>query len=181
MRIHHYIISLFAGSLLLSSCGEATKWGKYTSKEGGFTVNMPLNPKKWTKREMTIFGKRETHYITWKPSSTALDKFKLFEVSYTDANGAIPRDSLRLSALLDSGINLRKKDFTEADIEAQPIELNGYPGRAFIYDQPRGSTVAIVKICIVNNRKYDLTVVAKKNYPTNEEINTFFNSFQIFN
>lgn len=165
--------------LLLASCGEDTSWTKYTSNEGRFSINMPAHPRKWDKKEVTVFGKQTTHYITWKPSSFALDKFKLFEVSYTDASVPLSSDSAHLNMLLDSGINMRKKDFTEMDIDSQPIELNGHPGRAFIYNPPRGTTLAIVKECIVGNRKYDLTVVAKQNYPTNEELNNFFNSFQI--
>ena len=81
--------------------------------------------------------------------------------------------------MLDSTVNMRKKDFTERDFPSEAIELNGYPGRAFIYDMPSNNTVAIVKECFVNSRKYDLMVVAKKDQGTNEEVSNFFNSFQV--
>jgi hypothetical protein len=181
MRTRIKLIISGISFFLLSSCGDdgSNTWTKYTSSEGNFTISMPAHPKKWDKKEVTVFGKQTTHYITWKPTSFSLDKFKLFEVSYTDAPVRIGTDSARIGALLDSGINLRKKDFTEAEIESQVIELNGHPGRAFIYNPPRGTTIAIVKECIVGNRKYDLTAVAKQNYPTNAELNNFFNSFQV--
>jgi len=81
--------------------------------------------------------------------------------------------------MLDSSISMRKKDFTDKDFPSQAIELNGFPGRAFIFDMPSNNTIAIVKECFVNNRRYDLTVVAKRDQGTNVEIANFFNSFQI--
>ena len=175
------LLSAIVFTLVFSSCGEdsSNTMSKYTSNEGRFSINMPAHPKKWDKKEVTVFGKQTTHYITWKPSSFALDKFKLFEVSYTDGPANLSYDTGRLNMYLDSGINMRKKDFTETELESQAIELNGHPGRAFIYNPPRGTTIAIVKVCIVGNRKYDLTAVAKQNYPTNAELNNFFNSFLV--
>jgi len=94
---------------------------------------------------------------------------------YTDCPARYTADSLSLNTMLDSAINMRKKDFTENEIKSEVIELNGYPGRSFIYDN--GSSTAIVKMCIVNNKKYDLTVVTNKNYATNTEVSSFFDSF----
>jgi len=166
---------------LISSCGDKNnEWAKYVSKDGGFSVYMPTPVTRSDKMEVTAFGKQMTHFITWKPSSFAIAKFKLFQVSYTNCPEVFTRDSLKRNQSLDSAINMRKSDFTELrDIEAVPIELNGYPGRCFIYEERNGNTLVIVKICIVNNKKYDITVVAKKDYPTNTEISNFFNSFQV--
>jgi hypothetical protein len=180
MRIFFFFIFICPYLLLLSCRENNSKWAKYTSKDGAFSIYMPADIVRSEKTEVTAFGKQVTHFVTWKPSSFAIDKFKLFQVSYTDCPSRFIGDSNRLNTSLDSSINLRKNDFTELkDIDAQSISLNGYPGRAFIYDESKMSTFAIVKECISNNRKYDLTVVAKKDYPTNAEINNFFNSFLI--
>ncbi len=168
-------VSFLMVSFMISSCNNTTKWAEYTSKEGSFSVFMPADVKKTDKK----YGKQVIHFVTWKPSSFALDKFKLFEVSYTDVPGAVGADTARLNILLDTSISNRKKDFTDLDVDAQPIVLNGYPGRAFIFQQSRGSTVTIVKECIVGNKRYDLTVISKKDYPTNIEMNKFFNSFHV--
>ena len=158
------------------SCSDDNEaWGKYTSTQGAFSVTMPIHVKKLDKKEATVFGTQVTHFITWRPSTFAIDKFKLFQVSYTDCPTRVCMDSTLLNAALDSGIALRKKDFTDNDIQSETIELNGYPGRSFIFDN--NNSIAIVKECIVNNKKYDLTVVTKKNYATNTEISDFFNSF----
>lgn len=173
-----FILNLFIASvfLMFASCSqEAAKWKEFTSNEGGFSINMPNPVKKSQKKMETAFGNQMVYFYTWAPPGTSIDKFKLFEISYTNCPTA---DSSRMEALLDKSIDLRKKDFSENDIPSQNIELNGYPGRAFIYDEARGNTLVIVKQCIANGKKYDLTVVAKKNYGTNNEINDFFNSFQ---
>ena len=162
--------------MFLASCSQETaKWSEFTSNEGGFSINMPNPVKKSQKKMETAFGKQMAYFYTWQPPGTAIDKFKLFEVSYTSCPAA---DSSRIEEMLDKAIEIRKKDFSESDIPAQNIELNGYPGRAFIYDEARGNTLVIVKLCIANSKLYDLVVIAKKNYGTNNEVNDFFNSFQ---
>jgi hypothetical protein len=168
-----------AGSLLfmMASCSQDSEtWSKYSSTDGGFSVTMPGNPVKSEKTVATAFGKQVVHFISWKPTAFAIDKFKLFEVSYTNAPARASSDSMSINAALDSCINIRKKDFTEADIVSEAIELNGYPARSFIYES--GNSIATVKECIVNNKLYDLTVISKKNYATNAESGNFFNSFQ---
>jgi hypothetical protein len=165
--------------MFLSSCSqEETKWSEFTSNEGKFTINMPSPTKKSEKVVETPFGSQKVYFYSWQPPGYAIDKFKLFEVSYTSVPARIANDSELIEEMLDKSIELRKKDFAETDIPAQNIELNGYPGRAFIYNESKGSTLVIVKQCIVNGKRYDLTVVAKKNYGTNKEVSDFFNSFQ---
>jgi len=166
---------------VLSSCGaEHNAWSVESVADGGFTINIPTPIEKTQKTEVTPFGKQVRHFVRWKPSSFAIDKFKLFEVSYTNCNPAAIADSSNLNIMLDSAIEMRKRDFSEVDIlESQAIELNGYPGRAFFYDAPKGNTMVTVKICIAGNRLYDLVVIAKKNYSTNTEASTFFNSFKL--
>src|SRR4051812_36080356 len=97
---------IITGSMLLGifSCKDATRWGQYTSKEGAFAVEMPTNIVKTDKK----IGKEMTHFTTWKPSSFALNMFKLFQVSYSDCAGCSTTDSAKLNALLEAGISLRK-------------------------------------------------------------------------
>jgi len=181
MRSIINFIGLLSFLIVLSSCSSNNEaWTKQNVPEGNFSINMPSEVKKTEKKEVTAFGTQVTHFITWKPSSFAIDKFKLFQVSYTDCPANIAADSNLLNVMLDSAIDMRKKDFTESEIiESQSIEINGYPGRAFFYDAPKGNTIVTVKICITGNKLYDLVVISKKNYSTNNEMNNFFNSFVV--
>lgn len=166
--------------IAVTSCGTNKKeWTTITSGDGGFSILMPPNTVKKDKMEVTSFGKQMIHFISWKPSNFSIDKFKLFEISYTACPDRFITDSIMREVMLDSSISMRKKDFTDKDFPSQAIELNGFPGRAFIFDMPSNNTIAIVKECFVNNRRYDLTVVAKRDQGTNVEIANFFNSFQI--
>ena len=163
------------------SCGNGstTKWTTYTSADGGFTINMPNETKTSEQVLPTPFGKQTVHFIMWKPSSLTIDKFKLFQISYTACPSRVVTDSSGTQNVLDSSINQRVKDFADVDVDIENISVNGYPGRAFIFDQPDFSTIAVVKECIVNNKIYDLTVIMKRNYATNEEVSNFFNSFKV--
>lgn len=175
MRSAIYLTLFVAFSTIFFSCKDETPWAQYTSKEAGFTVFMPAGPKKSDHKN----GKMTMHSVTWKPETFALDKFKLFEVSYTDYPSFVASDSNKVNALLDTAISYRKRDFTELDVDHQPITINGYPGRAFMLQPDRGNTITIVKQCLVGNRVYELCVIAKKDYPVNNELNRFFNSFQV--
>ncbi len=182
MRKFIHLVSIGLCILLLPACSEEkfSSWSRYTSQSGAFSIEMPPHPKTVDKTEATVFGKQVVHYVTWKPGTFALDKFKMFQVSYTDCPQRFTSDSTTLNAALDSSINHRKTDFTEIDdIVSQPIQLNGYKGRTFIYSREGDNTVTIVKEYIIQNKKYDLTAIVKKNYNTSAEINTFFNSFQV--
>lgn len=178
MRSVYSLLAVAICSIVLFSCGGGSNsWSLYTSGEGGFSVNMPGKPEKTDKVILTAFGKQKVNFITWKPSALAIDKFKLFQVSFTNCPPQYANDTVMRDYMLDSCIRMRKKDFTEkVDFPAETIELNGYPGRAFIFDGQ--GTIAIVKECIVNGRLYDLTVIAKSEQGTNPEIAQFFNSFQ---
>lgn len=162
---------------LFTSCGNSdAEWQQYTSGEGGFSVSMPGKVEKTEKVEVTAFGKQKVHFITWKPSALAINKFKLFQVSYTDCPPRFSSDSVMMDFMLDSCIRMRQRDFSEKDFPSQHVELNGYPGRAFIFEAK--DDITIVKQCITNGRKYDLTVIAKGGQGTNPEVSQFFNSFQ---
>ena len=172
---------LIAGAFifLCTSCSEHhNEWSKYQDR--AFSIRMPVKPVVTDKVEITPFGKQNVRHVTWKPATLELNKFKLFQVSYTDCPARYVADSMKTNGTLDSSINLRKKDFTETEILSEPIEINGYPGRAFIYDPARDNVITIVKQVIAANKIFDLTVIAKRDYPTNTEINTFFNSFTVF-
>ncbi len=174
------MIILMAAAGLFQSCGGGggTQWTTYTSADGGFSVEMPDESKPSEQVLPTPFGKQIVHFVAWKPSSLTIDKFRLFQVSYTACPSRVVTDSTGTQSALDSSINLRVKDFADIETEIEPVSVNGYPGRAFIFDLPENSTIAVVKECIVNNKIYDLTVVMKRNYATNAEVNRFFNSFK---
>ncbi len=184
LQIHYFmrptLLSLFA-IIMLSSCfGEKTKWEIQHVPEGNFSIKMPTPVEKDKKMETTAFGKQNRYFVRWKPSSVAIDKFKLFEVSYTNVPPSIIDDSEQLSTMLEVAVELRKKDFSEVDyIESHSIEIDGHPGKAFFYDAPKGNTLTSVKMCVADGKLYDLVVIAKKNYSINQEMSDFFDSFVI--
>jgi hypothetical protein len=174
------VFFLVASSSLVS-CGNNNdnKWEVYKSGDGGFSINMPAKPEKSEKVEVTPFGKQKVHFITWRPGAMSIDKFKLFQVSYTDCPDRFFLDTFTLLKVMDSSIKLRKVDFSEKEFKDETIDFNGYPAKAFIFDEDKNNEIVMVKQFYTNHRRYDLCVVVKRNQGTNNEVNEFFNSFTI--
>lgn len=59
----------------------------------------------------------------------------------------------------------------------ESIELNGYPGVHF--KGTSGFYFVIFKIFVVDGNQYQLAMLQTKRYPTDEEANAFFNSFEL--
>lgn len=167
--------------LSLSSCLSGVKkdWKTYTSAEGAFTISTLGDFEKTTVNELTPYGKQPVHYLKWKPSSFSISKIKLIQVTYTDCPAKYIVDSNFRNVMLDSAIKMRARDFSDTYETFQNIELNTYPGRTFVFDVPTSNSIAIVKLCVVNNRKYDLTMVVSRDQGSNDEQSTFFNSFSV--
>lgn len=170
-------ILLLCFGLVACKNNNKNEWAIYSSGPGAFSVNMPVKPELTQKTEVTPFGKQVVHFVTWRPSAVSISKFKLFQVSYTDCPPAIVADTIMTQVMLDSSIKMAKQEFSEKDFPVESIDLNGYPGRAFIFEA-KGNTVVIVKQCITNNRKYELTCITRGNIGTNPEVASFFDSFQ---
>ncbi len=178
MRSIAKIVFVILPVVMFSSCHRNNvPWEKFASAPGAFNITIPAPVKTMDKKGLSIFGKNTpTHISYWEPSAFTIDKFKRFEVSYTDIPANISRDSLSMAMILDSAIVTRRRDFTDMEPLIQNIELNGYPGRAFFFDGG-GNALLNVKVCIANDRLYEFMVVSKKNYATNNEVSTFYNSF----
>jgi len=165
--------------MLVISCSPSGKSVKYASNADGFSVYFPATPKTSVKQDLTTFGKQAVHYVTWKPGTFDINKLKLLQVSYTDCPRSASADSVRLNITLDSSINMIKREYTELEVRSEAITIEGYPGRAFIFQSEKENSTTIVKQLLANNRIYTLTAVAKKDYPTNDELNKFFDTFLI--
>lgn len=168
---------LLCMSVMACKSQNNNQWSVFTSGPGAFSVNLPGKPELTQKTEVTPFGKQVVHFVTWKPSAVSISKFKLFQIAYTDCPQSIIADTIMTQVMLDSSIKMSKSEFSDKDFTVSNIELNGYPGRAFIYEA-KGNTVVIVKQCITNNRRYELTCITRGNMGTNPEVANFFDSFQ---
>jgi hypothetical protein len=173
-----HFLSLIVISLIiltLPACSKKDrKWVKYTAGDGSFSIKMPENYTVSEEKENTIFGKQVVHYVSWKPSALSLDIFKSFQVKYTDCPQGMPADTVLNRYIAD-----RIKAFDEVKVEPQSIHIGHYPAREVIYDPPSDIVIIIVKECVADNRLYDISVIAKRNFPTNVESGIFLNSFQV--
>ncbi len=174
-----FIAILVVAALLFSSCHPSSRSERYSSNADGFSVYFPAKPVTAVKQERTIFGMQAVHYVTWKPGTFDINKLKLLQVSFTDCPRSASADSMRIAVTLDSSINMLMRDYSEFDIESHEISMDGYPGRSFIFLDDKENSSTVVRQILTNNKIYTLTAVSKKDYPANDELNSFFDKFQI--
>jgi len=179
MRALHSFLAILAASVLLFSCHPTVKSERYSSNADGFSAYFPAKPVTTVKQEKTIFGTQAVHYVTWKPGTFDINKLKLLQVTFTDCPRSAAADSMRTAITLDSSMNLLKRDYSEFEIETHEVSMDGYPGRSFIYLDEKENSNTVVRQILANNKIYTLTAVTKKDYPANDELNSFFDKFQI--
>ncbi|HEX7999862.1 MAG TPA: hypothetical protein VF528_15855 [Pyrinomonadaceae bacterium] len=142
-------------------------WIRYSSNEGRFSVLLPVQPKVTSQPVDTAAGKLINNVIFSQTTMAA------YAVSYADypQNNADPQqvlDSVRSGAITGIKGTL---------ISGKNIMHKGYPGREF-----QASTEGALytsRIFLVNNRLYQMVVVAPANKSSADDINKFLTSFDL--
>ena len=147
-------------------------WQIYVSEEGGFSVDLPMQPTDET--ESIELGGTEFNWKVIEARNLQSPDDDSYAVAYTD----VSPDDLQQGAdqLLDRvGKNLIKKIQPQEIIESgKEIFLNSNPGRSFVVTTKEGE-IAAIHFFLVNQRLYG--VGARAEDITN--LSRFLNSFQI--
>jgi hypothetical protein len=142
-------------------------WIRYTSNEGRFSVLLPVQPKVSSQPVDTAAGKLINNVVLAQTTSAA------FAVSYADypQNNADPQEVL--DSVRSGAINGIKGTL----ISGKNIMHKGFPGREF-----QASTEGALytsRIFLVNNRLYQMVVVAPASQTNAINANRFLTSFDL--
>lgn len=156
-----------AAALLTHGAQDTGEWIKYSSEAGRFSILMPVQPKVQEQPVKTAAGELTNHVFLALKGSAA------FAISYAD----YPQNDADPQKVLD---NVRQGAITGIKgtlISGSNITHKGYPGREF-----QASTEGALytsRIFLVNNRLYQMVVVAPAGSLTTAEISKYLTSFNL--
>jgi hypothetical protein len=150
------------------------QWEQFSSREGGFTVLMPVKPIE--KRQAT---NSENLPIEANQFTASLEEGKVtYSVSYTN----FPSEFAQFppNILLDSLSSRFTTDKRLKLLNQQDISLDRHPGKEFKLETP-GETIVIYRAYLVEQRLYQLIAEIPKARETalSSETERFLGSFQL--
>lgn len=186
MRIRILLVSLLVGLLVsgylvvqpvqaeqLVQVGQL-QWEQFSSREGGFSVLMPVKPTQ--KKQATNSGSLplEANQFT-----ASLEEGKItYSVSYTN----FPNEFAQLppNVLLDSLSSRFTSDSRLKVLSQQDIRLGRYSGKEFKLETP-GATIVKYRVYLVEQRLYQLIAEVPKDRESTLSSDTerFMSSFQL--
>ena len=167
------VATLLAISVLLSSCGRNKEWSTFTSEAGGFSISMPGLPEEESQLTATEYGTTEAH--TFIAEDAGFGYSAIYADYPNNLIQAYPAD------VILGGISFGVISQSAGELlSSAEITFNDYPGKALDIASPVGDSVLMVRLYLVGNRIYQLSVVSVSARINDENVNRFFDSFRLF-
>lgn len=167
---------LLIGALMLAACnGEQPAVEAFASEAGQFTIAAPAPFEETQQSVETPVGPVEIHTFTAEAEDTA------YVVAYSDYPPEIVNQT-DPQVLLDSSRDGAVNNLGGTLISEEVIDLEGNPGRSLVIsataNQDQTATINS-RIYLVDNRLYQVLVVAPEGTSTPEASETFLDSFDL--
>lgn len=154
---------------------EEPKAEVFTAKEYGFSVNFYETPVQDSQDVPTLVGNLEM--ITFMHDATD----HVYFVAISDMPAEMVEEADK-DEMLDGGVDGMLEQFTNVNIiKREAIEIDGFPGRVV---EAEGTTSGMdvynkAHIFLVENRLYQVYVLAEKAVADKDKIDTFIESFKL--
>ncbi|MEK6256075.1 MAG: hypothetical protein N2C13_02000 [Chloroflexota bacterium] len=166
------IIAALSAVALLSSCAEQVGWREFTSQAGGFSIMMPGDPDEQSQLTATEFGTTEA--VTFIVDNPGAGYSAIYANYPTGLIQAYP-----VGVILD-GISFGVVTQSEGElVRNSTITFDGYEGRELEIAAPIGESILRVRIYLIGNRVYQISVVTSAVRQSSEDTVRFFDSFKL--
>ena len=169
-----FIVTLSGGLALLNV--SRPNWQEYRSQAGRYSVLMPGKPKEQTQSVNSAVGTLDMHIASYEDRSGA------YLIMYTD----YPADLVNLDradAMLDGGARGAVENVNGNLIQQQDFPLGNIPGREIEFNAPaqgaQPATRVKVRYFLVNNRMYQVMVVAQQSQGLPVDTQKYLDSFKL--
>jgi hypothetical protein len=146
-------------------------WKEVASRQGRFRVLFPGSPRLHQRTMASPVGPvDDTAYLLDTPDRSVM-------VSFADFTGYARKDA-DLMGIIQDGRDAVRKHLRGAVVRDRDIKLNGNPGKE-VAIQTANQGTAYFRWYAVNRRLYTLAIMGTKTTPPADEVERFFNSFQL--
>jgi hypothetical protein len=151
-------------------------WHTHKSRDGGFEVDLPSKPRD----NMLLRGLKQDPKLKIE-GTRVLGSGEEYAILYKDIEPTEKREKKKDS---DDGLlakvvkDLESTPGTRKIQENPSLEMCGFPAREIQLSVASGS-MYVVRVIVADSRMYILVVGSRMNFPEEENIQQFFNSFKI--
>jgi len=179
-----FTCALLSFAFIISAPAQSTRWKKYVSEKGKFSVLMPGDPRT-DYREGYACSDREMVYRTIYQTAVNdrdpnwLKYARDWSVDYFDLP-AIPPDAEAVNNVFGKA----RKIYHSRPMNEKSMILNGYPAIEFklkaVDERDRAdlNRDTIVRVILVNQRVYELRVTTQPHRTASSDVTKFFGSFK---
>lgn len=162
--------------LVLTACGSSAPVEPFVSKEGNFSINFPGKPEVSSDK---LDGGEGGFDATMTSYSYAPDDTFAFIVAYTDITvGKFSKEESR-NILKDEQIGALESFGIKAPEEEKEMDYDA--NSAGLRYKAKGSdgTYLVAQTYFIGNRMYQIEMLTMGDYPTDEEIKNFIETFKV--
>ncbi len=173
-RVISLLLPLLLAAFFLAGCsGESSEdsWETFASDTAGFSVKMPEIPARSAERVPTAVGELAMYFYI------AEDDTVMYVVAFSDYPTALV-ETTSAKELLDTAQAGALTNVGGTLLSAKPITLDGYPGREVAIAAP-GNLQGYFQLYLVENRLYQLMVIADVTLDIDSGAEKFFTSFEV--
>ena len=176
--------ALLSVTFTISSSAQSAKWKRYISKHGKFSVLLPGIPKTDYMRGYACSGREMTYKVYYQTAVNLKDPNSLkyvrdWQVEYFDLP-AIPPDAGAAKKVLKQ----IRDEYNARTWNKKSLIVNGYPALQFKLkyiderDRLDDNRDMVVRVILVKQRVYQLSVATRPNRVGSIEVTKFFGSFK---
>jgi len=149
-------------------------WHTHKSRDGGFEVDLPSKPRD----NMHLRGLKQDPKLKIE-GTRVLGSGEEYAILYKDIEPTENREKRKENDLLAQTVKDLENAPGTRKIEENPtLQMCGFPAREIQLSVANGNTY-VVRVIVADSRMYILVAGSRMNFPDEENIQHFFNSFKI--
>jgi hypothetical protein len=174
--IRHFIsLAVAAGLCFTAAVRAEDKWETYSSKGGKYSVSLPGKPTESDKPIDSAAGEITIHMALLSPNNDLA--YLVTYNDYPDAALAGTDKEGMLDGVRDG--NLKSFGGKVASEKKMTIGKDKFPGREILLEKAGETTVYRARMYLVNNRLYQVVIVASKDVATSKDTDKYLESFKV--
>jgi hypothetical protein len=176
MTVRHIISFL---PIIISSCIGSNDWYLLKSKDFGFEIEFPKEPKFTKQTSIFEYGKQDFNIFLVELGNDKDDNITYFACKTIYPDSLINTYKTNIDDFFNSSIQRSIESVHGKKILDKVISYKDSPGREVKIDFKNGEAVMTMRIYLINNSAYILETITRTEKDYNKSQTKFFDSFKL--